>query len=53
MPRQNTEKLILIVDDSKDIRDVYGHFLKEEGFRVASATDGQEALEEAVKLQPD
>ena len=53
MPNENTEKLVLIVDDSKDIRDVFGRFLREEGFRVASATDGQEALEEAVKLQPD
>jgi CheY-like chemotaxis protein len=47
------EKLVLIVDDSKDIRDVYTQFLTGEGFRVTSATDGQEALEEAARLQPD
>jgi CheY-like chemotaxis protein len=53
MPMVNPEKLILIVDDCKDIREVYSRFLTENWFRVASATDGQEALEEAVKLHPD
>lgn len=53
MPTQNMKKLILIVDDSKDIRNVYSQFLREEGFLIVSATDGQDALEKAVKFQPD
>lgn len=43
----------MIVDDSKDIRDVYADFLTQNGFRVALASDGEEALDRAFKLRPD
>lgn len=53
MSEKETKELILIVDDFEDIRDVYSRFLEKEGFRVSLATDGQEALDKAVELQPD
>ncbi len=44
---------IFIVDDFDDNREMYAYFLSEHGFVVTQAADGQEALEKAVRLQPD
>ncbi|PSQ66653.1 MAG: DNA-binding response regulator [Bacteroidetes bacterium QH_1_61_8] len=38
---------ILVVDDEKDVVEVVGHFLEEEGYTVHTAHDGEEALEMA------
>jgi two-component system phosphate regulon response regulator PhoB len=38
---------ILVVDDEKDVVEVVGHFLEEEGYTVHAAHDGEEALEMA------
>lgn len=38
---------ILVVDDEKDVVEVVGHFLEEEGYDVHTAYDGEEALETA------
>ena len=38
---------VLVVDDEKDVVEVVSHFLKEEGYTVHTAYDGEEALEEA------
>ncbi|HHP7238900.1 response regulator transcription factor [Longibacter sp.] len=38
---------ILVVDDEKDVVEVVGHFLQEEGYNVETAFDGEEALEKA------
>jgi len=38
---------ILVVDDEKDVVEVVGHFLEEEGYTVHTAFDGEEALEKA------
>jgi len=38
---------ILVVDDEKDVVEVVGHFLEEEGYNVHTAYDGEEALEKA------
>src|SRR5258708_26073996 len=46
-------RLILIVDDVADNRDIYTQFLVHEGFQVALASDGQEALDKAANLAPD
>jgi CheY-like chemotaxis protein len=35
---------VLIVDDEADIRDTLEEFFADEGFRVATAADGQQAL---------
>jgi two-component system phosphate regulon response regulator PhoB len=38
---------ILVVDDERDVVEVVGHFLEEEGYTVHTAYDGEEALEMA------
>jgi two-component system, cell cycle response regulator DivK len=47
------KKLILIVDDFKDDREMYSHYLSRSGFQVALACDGEEALEKTFRLKPD
>lgn len=49
----NQNALILIVDDFKDDREMYAHFLTRSGFQVSLASDGQEALDKAFNLLPD
>ena len=46
------KKLILIVDDFKDDREMYSHYLTRCGFQVSLAGDGQEALDKAFNQQP-
>lgn len=46
-------KKILIVEDEKVLNDAYQAILKKEGFDVAVAYDGQEALELTETLEPD
>jgi two-component system cell cycle response regulator DivK len=50
--KQETGKLILVVDDVADNRDMYAQFLSYKGFRVALAGDGLEAFDKAAQLQP-
>lgn len=38
-------KTVLVVDDDRDIRDVLTDALEAEGYRVITASDGQEALD--------
>lgn len=38
---------ILLVDDEEDVVEVVGHFLRQEGFTVHQAYDGEEALNKA------
>lgn len=47
------DKLVLIVDDDKDIRDLLDIIVKKEGFRAVTAQDGEEAQEKARALLPD
>ena len=47
------DKLVLIVDDDKDIRDLLAVIISKEGFRVALAQDGEEAQAQARSLLPD
>jgi DNA-binding response OmpR family regulator len=44
---------ILVVDDDKKILDLIVLYLKKDGYRVLTATDGQHALELARLKQPD
>ena len=44
---------ILIVDDFKDDREMYAHYLTRSGFRVSLACDGEEAVDKAFQLLPD
>jgi CheY-like chemotaxis protein len=46
-------KVIVVVEDNRDINDLLSSILEEEGYRVISVTDGREA-QEAVRLhRPD
>jgi len=49
----DTQRHILVVDDSEDDREMYAQYLSQKGYRVSSAADGTEGLEKAFKLQPD
>lgn len=44
--------LVLLVDDDKDILEVYKIKLEQAGFRVVTASDGAEAIRLAVKDHP-
>jgi len=43
---------ILVVDDHADNREMYVEYFRHLGFRVASATNGEEALEAARAVRP-
>ncbi len=49
MPREK----ILIVDDEEDILELVNYNLSKEGYRVACATTGEDALVEAKTQLPD
>ncbi|MCB0083055.1 MAG: response regulator, partial [Caldilineaceae bacterium] len=46
-------KTILVVDDAKSLRTLVSSYLTQEGFRVVTAADGQEALFVAREEKPD
>ncbi len=46
-------KTILVVDDKKELREMVKTYLEQEGFRVVTAIDGQEALYVARHEKPD
>jgi two-component system alkaline phosphatase synthesis response regulator PhoP len=46
-------KTILVVDDEKRLRDMLQAYLNQEGFRVVTAADGQQALFVARHEKPD
>lgn len=52
MNQDNSAK-ILIVDDEADIVEFIGYNLKKEGFEVATASNGREAIEKAKANPPD
>jgi len=45
--------LILLVEDFADAREMYSDYLTFSGFRVETATNGQEALDRARAVDPD
>lgn len=47
------DKLVLIVDDDDSVRELLEFLVKKEGFKTATAADGQEALDQTRKLNPD
>lgn len=44
--------LILVVDDSRDTRELYELSLRLEGYRVDTANDGREGVQKALRLRP-
>jgi len=46
-------KLVMVVDDSLTVRKITGRMLAREGYEVASAKDGVDALQQLQDLRPD
>lgn len=44
---------IMLVEDDKSLREIYGIRLVAEGYQIVSAGDGEEALAMAIKEKPD
>lgn len=49
----NPPQTILVVDNLEDVRGVIGAWLSRQGYRVAEAGGGVEAVEEARRVVPD
>ena len=47
------DKLVLVVDDEKGIRELLETIVRKEGFKVELALDGEEAIKKARALSPD
>lgn len=50
---QNRKRLVLVVDDFAPNRELYAYLLRDNGFKVELASNGQEGLDKAFGLQPD
>jgi CheY-like chemotaxis protein len=53
VPPTGKPATVLVVDDDRVIRDLLLRFFEKEGFRVATATDGEEGLRVARDMRPD
>ena len=49
----NADKLIMIVDDDDSVRELLEFVVHKEGFKIATAADGEEAVNSIQKGQPD
>lgn len=47
------QKTILIVDDMADFREIFSVKLTEAGYRVETATNGEEGIKKVKELRPD
>lgn len=47
------EKTILVVDDEDDVREYFADILRDAGFNVMTAADGEEALDQVRQHRPD
>ncbi len=45
--------LVMVIEDEKEIRDLVRYNLEREGFRVATAVDGERGLEQLFSSRPD
>jgi CheY-like chemotaxis protein len=54
-PRSRARRagLVLIADDTRDARELYGLYLSHQGFSIELASDGLGAVDLAIKLRPD
>ena len=50
---ETAKPLVLVVEDYQDAREMYAAYLEFSGYRVAEATNGVEAIEQAQELMPD
>ena len=47
------QPLVLVADDTADVRDLYSMYLTSRGFRVLTAQDGAVAIQTALDHRPD
>ena len=47
------QKLILLIDDDNDLREIVSAKLQKSGFRVEEASSGQEGIDKAKNIRPD
>ena len=52
LPSDQTDKCILVVEDSDEIRELLGFVLEAEGYQVVALEDGREVVETAREKQP-
>ena len=50
--RPTARRVVLIVEDDPWIQDITRELLEDEGFEIASATDGESGLKTAARLRP-
>ena len=48
-----TQPLVLLAEDFEDARELYRDYLVFSGFTVKTATNGRDAIKQAIELQPD
>lgn len=53
MPAQSSSKTILIIEDDVFLSELMAKKLKDSGFKVVKAIDGQEGLEKAASAKPN
>ena len=51
--QHRAQKLVLVVDDFDDNREMYAEYLRFKGYDVAEAANGEDAVELTQRLQPD
>lgn len=51
--RPRPRPLVLIAEDFEDARELYRDYLQFSGFAVETATNGREAIQRALAMQPD
>ena len=47
------DKTVLVVDDEDDVREYFADILRDAGFNVVTAADGEEALQQVRAKKPD
>ena len=47
------QPLVLLAEDFEDARDLYRDYLEFSGFAVKTVSNGRDAIEQAITLQPD
>jgi CheY-like chemotaxis protein len=52
-PQPRLRRLVLLVDDCQDTRELYAEYLELSGFDVKEAENGIVAIDEAFRVRPD
>jgi len=53
MTAPRSSPIVLLAEDFEDARELYREYLEYSGFAVETATNGREAVDKAIGLQPD